>query len=54
MSNQPADQAAITEEAVRKALATVQEPELHNDLVTLNMVRDIAIERRRTLASPSC
>ena len=33
----------ITEEAIRSALRTVQEPELHQDLVTLNMVRDITI-----------
>ncbi len=59
MSNQPADQAAITEEAVRKALATVQEPELHNDLVTLNMVRDIAVNGADVgftivLTTPAC
>lgn len=35
--------AEITQEAVLKALSTVQEPELHRDLVTLNMVRDIVI-----------
>lgn len=28
---------------MRKALSTVQEPELHNDLISLNMVRDITI-----------
>jgi ATP-binding protein involved in chromosome partitioning len=33
----------ISEETVRRALSTVQEPELHRDLVTLNMVRDITI-----------
>jgi ATP-binding protein involved in chromosome partitioning len=49
----------ITEEAVRKALSTVQEPELHNDLVTLNMVRDIAIQGDQVgftimLTTPAC
>ena len=33
----------ITEAAVLAALRTVQEPELGGDLVTRNMVRDIAI-----------
>ena len=49
----------ITEEAVRKALSTVQEPELHNDLVTLNMVRDITISDDQVgftimLTTPAC
>jgi ATP-binding protein involved in chromosome partitioning len=49
----------ITEEAVRKALSTVQEPELHRDLVTLNMVRDIAIQGDQVgftimLTTPAC
>ncbi len=34
----------ITEEAVLSALSTVIEPELHRDLVSLNMVRDIEID----------
>ena len=34
---------ALTEAAVRDALRTVQEPELGGDLVTRNMVRDLAI-----------
>jgi ATP-binding protein involved in chromosome partitioning len=34
----------ITEKAVLNALRTVQEPELHKDLVTLNMIKDIQIE----------
>jgi ATP-binding protein involved in chromosome partitioning len=49
----------ITEEAVRKALSTVQEPELHNDLVSLNMIRDIAIQGDQVsftimLTTPAC
>ncbi len=33
----------VTEAAVMQALSTVQEPELHDDLVSLNMIRDLAI-----------
>ncbi len=49
----------ITEEAVRKALSTVQEPELHNDLVSLNMIRDITIQGDQVgftimLTTPAC
>jgi ATP-binding protein involved in chromosome partitioning len=49
----------ITEETVRQALSTVQEPELHNDLVTLNMVRDITIQGKNVgftimLTTPAC
>ncbi len=34
----------VTEEAVLSALSTVIEPELHRDLVSLNMIRDIKID----------
>ena len=34
----------ITREAVLAALSKVQEPELHQDLVSLGMVRDLNIE----------
>lgn len=49
----------ITEEAVRKALSTVQEPELHNDLVSLNMIRDVTISGDQVgftimLTTPAC
>ncbi len=37
--------AAVTKDAVLAALSKVQEPELHRDLVTLNMVRDLTIDR---------
>lgn len=37
------DLSGVTQEAVIKALSTVQEPELHRDLVTLNMVRDLNV-----------
>ena len=33
----------ITREAVLAALSQVQEPELHKDLVTLNMIRDLSV-----------
>ncbi len=50
---------AITEEAVLAALSKVQEPELHKDLVTLNMVRDIRITDDKVsftlmLTTPAC
>lgn len=49
----------ITEEAVLKALSVVQEPELHNDLVSLNMIRDITISGGNVaftimLTTPAC
>lgn len=31
----------LNEESVRAALSTVQEPELHNNLIALNMIRDL-------------
>jgi len=36
--------AAVTEQAVIDALRTVMEPELHKDLITLNMVKDVKID----------
>ncbi|GIV78869.1 MAG: iron-sulfur cluster carrier protein [Litorilinea sp.] len=52
-------QNGITEEAILQALRTVQEPELHQDLVTLNMVRDITIRGKEVgftimLTTPAC
>ena len=35
---------AVTKEAVMAAMSTVIEPELHRDLVSLNMVRDLKID----------
>lgn len=49
----------MTQEDVLKALSTVQEPDLGKDLVTLNMVRDIAINGNAVsftvvLTTPAC
>jgi ATP-binding protein involved in chromosome partitioning len=49
----------ITEDAILDALRTVQEPELGRDIVTLNMVKDIAIDGTAVgftieLTTPAC
>jgi ATP-binding protein involved in chromosome partitioning len=49
----------ITKEAILAALGTVQEPELHQDLVTLNMIRELEIEGGKVsftvmLTTPAC
>jgi ATP-binding protein involved in chromosome partitioning len=49
----------VTPEQVRAALATVQEPELHRDLVTLDMVKDLHIDGGKVsftimLTTPAC
>lgn len=49
----------ITKESVLAALSKVQEPELHKDLVTLNMIRDVEIEGDKVkftimLTTPAC
>lgn len=49
----------ITEDQILKALSRVQEPELHKDLVSLNMVRDIEIKEDQVsftivLTTPAC
>lgn len=49
----------VTSEQVMQALAKVQEPELHRDLVTLNMVKDVTIRGDRVgftivLTTPAC
>ncbi|MCX7852833.1 MAG: Mrp/NBP35 family ATP-binding protein [Caldilineales bacterium] len=48
-----------TREAIMAALSRVQEPELHRDLVSLNMVRDVRIENGTVgltivLTTPAC
>jgi ATP-binding protein involved in chromosome partitioning len=49
----------VTEQAVLAALGKVQEPELHRDLVTLNMIRNLEIEESKVsftimLTTPAC
>ncbi len=49
----------ITKEAILSALSKVQEPELHKDLVTLNMVRELEINGDQVfftimLTTPAC
>jgi ATP-binding protein involved in chromosome partitioning len=49
----------LTEDAVMKALATVQEPELGGNLVSRNMVKDLAIDGTKVaftieLTTPAC
>lgn len=49
----------VTEQAVLAALSKVQEPELHQDLVTLGMVRDLSIQGDQVrftivLTTPAC
>ena len=49
----------VTQDAVMQALSSVQEPELHQDLVTLNMIRDLTISGGEIgftimLTTPAC
>ncbi len=49
----------ITQEAILAALSKVQEPELHKDLVTLNMIRNLEINGGKVaftvmLTTPAC
>lgn len=49
----------IKKEAILNALSKVQEPELHKDLVTLNMIRELAINNDQVsftvmLTTPAC
>jgi ATP-binding protein involved in chromosome partitioning len=49
----------VTEQAVLAALGKVQEPELHRDLVTLNMIRNLEVEEGKVsftimLTTPAC
>ena len=53
------DKGMVSEQAVMAALGQVQEPELHKDLVTLNMIRDLKIEGGKVaftvvLTTPAC
>ncbi|MBX3072353.1 Mrp/NBP35 family ATP-binding protein [Candidatus Obscuribacterales bacterium] len=49
----------VTAEDVKKALSTVLDPDLHIDIVTLNMISDIKVEGKKvhfklTLTTPAC
>lgn len=49
----------VNEEAIMAALSQVQEPELHKDLVSLNMIKDLKIEGNQVaftvmLTTPAC
>jgi ATP-binding protein involved in chromosome partitioning len=49
----------ITSQDVLKVLGTVQEPELHRDIVSLKMVNDIEVQNEKiklklTLTTPVC
>jgi ATP-binding protein involved in chromosome partitioning len=57
--NETLNGGSVTEERVIKALSTVNDPELHRDLVTLGMVRDVAIDGDAVsltvvLTTPAC
>lgn len=50
---------SLSREAVLSALGKVQEPELHKDLVSLNMIRDLIVEDGNVsftvvLTTPAC
>ena len=53
------DMPSPTEEAVLAALKTVQDPELHKDIVTLGMVKDLTVTDGKVslmveLTTPAC
>ena len=59
MFGRKAEQSALTEETVLKALSTVIEPELHRDLVSLNMIRNLKLDGNDVaftimLTTPAC
>jgi ATP-binding protein involved in chromosome partitioning len=50
---------ALTEAAVREALSHVMDPELHKDLITLNMIQDLTVNQGVVsftvmLTTPAC
>jgi ATP-binding protein involved in chromosome partitioning len=56
---QPSGSNGVTEQLVLAALSRVQDPELHKDLVSLKMIRDITIEGgvvsfQLVLTTPAC
>src|SRR4030088_168558 len=52
--------AQLSEETVRQALATVQDPELHRPMMELKMIQDVAVVDAQTigmrvvLTTPAC
>lgn len=59
MLNRKKNSNGVTEESVRQALSTVIEPELHRDLVSLNMIRDLQLDGSDVtftimLTTPAC
>lgn len=59
MFGRKTEQPALTQEAVMKALSTVIEPELHRDLVSLNMIRNLQMAGNDVsftimLTTPAC
>ncbi len=59
MFNRKTERPSVTQEAVLAALGTVIEPELHRDLVSLNMIRDLKIDGNDVaftimLTTPAC
>ena len=54
-----ADETKVTEEVVREALRTVLDPELHLDVVTLGLIREVDLdatpaEVKMLLTTPFC
>jgi ATP-binding protein involved in chromosome partitioning len=54
-----ASEVSLTEQTVLDALRRVQDPELHRDVVSLNMIQDLAIDNGRVsltlvLTTPAC
>ena len=59
MFGQKKDNPGVTQEVVMKALSTVIEPDLHRDLVSLNMIRNLQIDGNDVtftimLTTPAC
>ena len=59
MFNRKTERPSVTQEAVLAALGTVIEPELHRDLVSLNMSRDLKVDGNDVaftimLTTPAC
>lgn len=57
--NRQSSSVAVSEADILKALSTVQEPELHKDLVTLGMIEDLKIDGGKVaftvvLTTPAC